>query len=63
MDYWERDTSRMGTSRVKQESKRVVRNLEQRNVGTKRKRPKRGLSNVEDLTIELPKGRENFYHR
>ena len=42
---------------------RVVRNLEERNVGTKRKRPKQGQTSGKDLTIELPEGRESPYHR
>ena len=32
---------------------RVVRNLEERNVGTKEKSPKQGLTSAKDLTIEL----------
>ena len=42
---------------------RVVRNLEERNVGTKRKCPKQDLTSAKDLTIELPEGRESPYHR
>ena len=48
-------TSRMGTARVKQEEEtdtnnaRIVRNLEEREVGTKRK--------------SLPEGRESPYYR
>ena len=38
---------------------RVKRNLEERNVGTKRKNPKQGLISAKDLTIELPEGRES----
>ena len=41
----------------------VVRNLEERNVGTKGRRPKQDLTNGKDLTIELPEGRESPYHR
>ena len=52
--YHTQDTPRMGTARVKQEekkdtennSKRVVRNLEERNVGKKEKSPKQGLTNA-----------------
>ena len=33
---------------------RVVRNLEERNVGTKGKSPKQGLISAMDLPIELP---------
>ena len=32
----------------------VLRNLENRNVGTKGKSPKQGLARAEDLTIDLP---------
>ena len=39
---------------------RVVRNLEERNVGTKGKSPKQNLASAKDLTIELP---ETPYHR
>ena len=41
---------------------RVVRNLEERNVGTKGKSPKQGLTSANDLTIELPEERESPYH-
>ena len=62
MDYWERGfhargayptlyTSRMRTVRVKQE---IVRNIEERNVGTKGKSSKQDLANAKNLTIELP---------
>ena len=34
----------------------VVRNLEERNVGTKEKSPKQSLASAKDLTIELPEG-------
>ena len=57
----------MGTVRVKQEEEtdtnnaRVVRNLEERNMGTKGKSPKQDLSSANDLTIELPGGRESLY--
>ena len=53
-------TSRMGTARVKQEEEtdenkaRVVRNLEERNVGTKEKCPKQSLTSARDTPIELP---------
>ena len=52
-----------GRSRPKNNSKRVVRNREERNVGTKRKSPKQGLTSAKDLTTELPDGRESAYHR
>ena len=59
--YSTQDTSRMVTEKVKQEkknrrynySKRVVRNMEGRNVGTKRKVSKQRLKIVE-LTLMLP---------
>ena len=41
-------------------NKRVERNPEERNVGTKGKCPKQGLTIVEDLTEGLSEGRENF---
>ena len=37
--------------------------MEERNVGTKGKSPKQGLTNVKDLPMELPEGREFPYHR
>ena len=37
--------------------------MEKRNLGTKKKNPKQDLSSAEDLTIELPEGRESHYHR
>ena len=40
--------------RSRHKSDRVVRNLEKRNVGTKGKSPKQGLTNTKDLAIELP---------
>ena len=56
--YPTHDTSRMGTVRVKQEeeaeknnSKRVVRNLEEWNAGMKRKTLKQGMTRAEDLTL------------
>ena len=44
-------------------SKRVVKNMEEINVGTKEKSPKQGLTSAEDLTIEFFDGRESPYHR
>ena len=61
-------TSRMGT-KVKQKEEtyknnaRVVKNLKERNVGTKGKNPKENLTSANNLTIELPEGRESPYHR
>ena len=57
--YPKQDTSRMRTARMKQEGKsrdknnseRVVRNMEDRNVGVKRKSFRQGLTSAEDLTI------------
>ena len=43
-----------GISRHMSNSKRVVRNMEERNVGTKGKSPKRDLTSAKDLPIELP---------
>ena len=61
----------MGTARVKQEadtdknnSKRVVKNIKERNVGTiMGKSPKQGQTRAKDLSIELPEGRQLPYHR
>ena len=39
---------------------RVVRNLEERNVGTKGKSLKHGLINAKDLTIELPEDKSSY---
>ena len=41
-------------NRYKNNSKRVVRNLEERNVGMKGKSPKQGLTSTKDLATELP---------
>ena len=62
-------TLRMRSARVKQEEEadknnvRVVRNLEETNVGTKGENPKPGLTSAKDLIIELFEGRESTYHR
>ena len=37
--------------------------MEERNVGTKWKSPKQGLTNAKDPPIELPEGRKSSYHR
>ena len=37
--------------------------MEERNVGTKGKTSKQGLTSTKDLTIELPERRESPYHR
>ena len=47
-------------SRHKNNSKRAVRNLEKRNVGTKRRRPRQGLKSAEDIIIELSEGRKRI---
>ena len=47
-----------GRSRNEDHSKRVVRNLEEKNVGTIRgESPKQGLTSAKDLIIELPEVR------
>ena len=48
-------------TRIMQES--IVRNMEERNVGTKGKCPKQGIASAKDLIIELVEGRESPYHR
>ena len=68
--YPKQYTSRMGTARMKQEEEantgiivRVVWNLDEKNVGTKRKSHKQGLTNAKDLPMELLEGRGFPYHR
>ena len=51
-----------GRNRYKNNSK-IVRNLEETNVGTKGKSPKQDLNSAKDLTMELPEGCESLYHR
>ena len=51
--------ARRRRSRYQNNGRRVVRNLEERNVGTKRKSPKQGLTSVNYITIELPDSRES----
>ena len=36
--------------------------MEERNVGTKGKSPKQGLTSAKDLTIKLPEGCESYYY-
>ena len=48
-----------GRSRHKCNSNRVVRNLEERNMGMKGKSIKQGLISAKDLPIELPEGCES----
>ena len=43
--------------------RRLVRNMEKWNVGSKGISPKQDLTSTKDLTIELPVGRESSYHR
>ena len=50
-------------NRHKNNSKRVVRNLKERNVSTKGKSPKQGLTCAKHPTIELPTVRECPHHR
>ena len=37
--------------------------MEERNVGTKGKTPKKGLTNAKDLHMGFPEGRESPYNR
>ena len=50
-------------SRHKNSCYRVVRKMEERSVGTKRKSPKQDLTSAKDLTMELPEEHEFPYHR
>ena len=52
-----------GRGRHMRGSNKVVRNLEERNVGTKEKNPKHGLISAKDLTMQLLEGCESPYHR
>ena len=69
-EYLTQDTSHMGTARGRSKrqnnSTRVVRNLEERNVGTKEKSSKHSLTSAKNLTIEIPEGRStntnNIYY-
>ena len=60
--------SRMRTSIVNEKEEtdtriiRVVRNLEEINVGTERKSPKQGISNVKNLNSMLTEGHDFPYH-
>ena len=51
-----------GRNRNKSNSKRLVRNVEGMNTGTKGKSLKQGLTRAKNLTIELPYGHEG-HHR
>ena len=44
-------------------SKRVVRNPKETNVGMKGNSPKQGLTRADDITIELSEGRESACYR
>ena len=61
--HWNSKGGARGRSRHKHNSKRVVRNLEERNVGTKGKSPKQDLSTAKDLTKEFTERRKSPYHR
>ena len=68
--YPTQDTSRMRTARVKQEEKadennnrRVVRNMNESNIGKKRKSPKQDLTSANNLNIMLPYGRYFFFFK
>ena len=75
MDYWERGyltgylthgnikREARGKSIHKNNSKRKVRNMEERNVGRKGKSPEQGITSAKALTVELPEGCEYPYHR
>ena len=52
---WEQQGEARGRSRHKNNSK-IVRNIKERIVGTKRKCPKRGLTSAKDIAIELLEG-------
>ena len=50
-------------SRHKNNSKRVVKNMDERKVVTKGKSLKQDLTSAADLTIELPEGLDSPFHR
>ena len=52
-----------GGRRHKNNNKRVVKNIEEKNVGTKGKRPKQDLTSAKSLTIELYEGGDSTNHR
>ena len=54
--YTSRKSEPRGRNRHMSNSNRVVRNLEERNVGSKGKSPKQGLTRAEVLTIMLTSG-------
>ena len=58
---WEQEGgSSRENSRHQNNSKRMARNMEERNIGTKMKSPKQDLTSDEDLTIILPEGHVIF---
>ena len=52
-----------GRNNYKNNSNRVVRNQDKRNLRIKGKRLKHGITIAEDLTMELREGRESHYHK
>ena len=52
-----------GRCRHQNNSKKVVRNLNEWKVVMKGKSPKQRLTSAKDITIELPEGRESSYNR
>ena len=58
---FEKQSEARRRNKHKNNRKRVVRNLKERNVGTKWKSPKQSLTSARDLTIELPEGREFIF--
>ena len=59
---WDRRDKRRSSKHLSN-SKRVVRNLEEWNVGTKGQRPKQDITRAKAPTIELSEGHELLYHR
>ena len=60
----------MGTTRVKQEEEagtsiiaKEMTNMEERNIGTKKRSPKQVLTSAKILTLMLPGVRYSPYHR
>ena len=52
-----------GRSRYNNHSNRVVRNMEERNVGTKGKSPKQDLTSPKELTTEISEGSKSLYNK
>ena len=61
MDYWNGDP--MHEVCIPHSNTRVVRNLEEKNLGTKENSPKQDLTSAKDLTIELLEVHESPNHR